>query len=105
MQTDILSGLKKVPFLSHLPDQDLCALAAQAKTGIFPKQSFIITEGDETASLHFLISGAVRVYTSDDHGKEVTLSIQEPGSYFGELALLDDQPRSVSVVTKEKTIC
>ena len=105
MQQDILSGLKKIPFLSHLPEQELTALASHAKTGTFPKQAFIITEGDETTSLHILLKGKVRVFSSDEHGKEVTLNIQEPGSYFGELALLDDQPRSVSIITLEKTTC
>ena len=80
MQQDILSCLKNIPFLSHLPDQELIALASHAKTGTFPKQAFIITEGDETTSLHILLKGKVRVFSSDEHGKEVTLNIQEPGS-------------------------
>lgn len=105
MQQDIFLGLKKIPFLANLPDEDINALASHSKTGSFPKQAFIITEGDDTASLYILLTGKVRVFSSDEHGKEVTLNIQEPGSYFGELALLDNEPRSVSVITLEPSTC
>ena len=105
MQQEIILGLKKIPFLENLPDEELKALAAHSKIGSFPKQAFIITEGDETGSLYILLTGKVRVFSSDEHGKEVTLNIHEPGSYFGELALLDNEPRSVSVITMEQSTC
>lgn len=105
MQEDILSSLKEIPFLANLPEEDLNVLASHAKKGSFPKRAFIITEGGETESLYILLSGKVRIFSSDENGKEVTLKILEPGSYFGELSLLDDEPRSVSVMTQEKTTC
>lgn len=105
MQQDVLSGLKAIPFLSDLPDETLCELALHAKKNTFPKHSFIITEGDETNSLYILLSGKIRVFSSDDQGKEVTLLIQTPVSYFGELALLSNEPRSASIITLENTHC
>ena len=105
MQQEIFLNLKKIPLLSRLPDEALNALAAKAKSVKFPKQAIIITEGDETSSLYIILSGKVRVFSSDEKSKEVTLLIQESGSYFGELALLGDEPRSASVETLEKTVC
>jgi CRP/FNR family cyclic AMP-dependent transcriptional regulator len=105
MQQEVFLNLKKIPFLSELPDEDLNALAAKAKSVIFSKQAIIITEGDETSSLYIILSGKVRVFSSDEKSKEVTLMIQESGSYFGELALLGDEPRSASVESLEKTAC
>jgi CRP/FNR family cyclic AMP-dependent transcriptional regulator len=105
MQQEILLNLKKIPLLSRLPDEALNALAAKAKSVKFPKQAIIMTEGDETSSLYIILSGKVRVFSSDEKSKEVTLLIQESGSYFGELALLGDEPRSASVETLEKTVC
>ncbi|MGZ8224892.1 MAG: Crp/Fnr family transcriptional regulator [Methylobacter sp.] len=105
MQQDIFLNLKKISFISNLPDEALDALAAKAKSVKFPKQAVIISEGDETSSLYIILSGKVRVFSSDEKSKEVTLLIQEPGSYFGELALLGDEPRSASVETLEKTVC
>jgi CRP/FNR family transcriptional regulator, cyclic AMP receptor protein len=105
MQQEVFLNLKKIPLLSKLPDEALNALAAKSKSVKFPKQAIIITEGDETSSLYIILSGKVRVFSSDEKSKEVTLIIQESGSYFGELALLGDEPRSASVETLEKTAC
>lgn len=105
MQKEVYAGLKKIPLLSNLPTDALLALADKAKSAKFPKQATIIMEGDETSSLYIILSGKVRVFSSDDKSKEVTLLIQEPGSYFGEIALLSDEPRSASVVTLESTVC
>ncbi len=105
MQQEVFLSLKKISFLSSLPDEVLNSLAAKAKSVKFPKQAVIILEGDETSSLYIILSGKVRVFSSDEKSKEVTLLIQEPGSCFGELALLGDEPRSASVETLEKTVC
>jgi CRP/FNR family transcriptional regulator, cyclic AMP receptor protein len=105
VQQDVFTGLKKIPFLSDLSDEVLISLAEKAKPAKFPKQATIIMEGDETSSLYIMLSGKVRVFSSDDKSKEITLLIQEPGSYFGELALLTDEPRSATVVTLETTTC
>jgi CRP/FNR family cyclic AMP-dependent transcriptional regulator len=105
MQQEIFSALKKIHFLADLPDEILDSLAAKSKSTNFPKQTIIITERDETSSLYIILSGKVRVFSSDEKGKEVTLFIQEAGTYFGELALLSDETRSASVITLEKTVC
>jgi CRP/FNR family transcriptional regulator, cyclic AMP receptor protein len=102
---EVFAGLKKIPFFSKLSDDVLVALAEKAKPAKYPKQATIIMEGDETSSLFIMLSGKVRVFGSDDKSKELTLMIQEPGSYFGEIALLTDEPRSASVVALEQTTC
>lgn len=105
MQQEVFLSLKKISFLSKLPDDAITSLAERAKSVRFPKQAVIISEGDETRSLYIMISGKVRVFTRDEKSKEVTLQVQESGSYFGELALLGDEPRSASVETLENTVC
>jgi CRP/FNR family cyclic AMP-dependent transcriptional regulator len=105
MQSEVLANLKRIAFLSNLSSDKLEALAAKAKAVKFPRQAIIISEGDETRSLYIILSGKVRVFSSDDKNKEVTLLIQEAGSHFGELALLSDEPRSASVQTLESTSC
>ncbi|MGR9086554.1 MAG: Crp/Fnr family transcriptional regulator [Gammaproteobacteria bacterium] len=105
MQPDVFSNLKKISFLSRLPDEAIASLAAKAKLLRFPRQAVILSEGDETRSLYIVLSGKVRVFTRDEKSKEVTLRVQESGSYFGELALLGDEPRSASVETLEMTVC
>jgi CRP/FNR family cyclic AMP-dependent transcriptional regulator len=105
MQQEVLLNLRKISFLSTMPDDALNALSAKAKVFKFPKQAVIISEGDETSSLYIILSGKVRVFGSDEKSKEVTLLVQEAGSYFGELALLSDEPRSAAVEALEPTVC
>jgi CRP/FNR family transcriptional regulator, cyclic AMP receptor protein len=105
VQQEVFTGLKKIPFLSKLSDDMLIKLAERAKPIKFQKQSTIIMEGDTTSSLYIILSGKVRIFGSDDKSKELTLMIQEAGSYFGEIALLTDEPRSASVVALENTTC
>ena len=66
----------------------------------FPKNSIIVNEGDVTDSLYIIMEGRVKAFLSDDEGREVVLSTQGPGEYFGEM-VLDQGPRSASVMTLE----
>ncbi len=87
------------PFWS-LPPQHLKALAEQGTVKAFPKNAVIISEGDRSDSLFIVQSGKVKVYLADEDGKELMLSTHGPGEYFGEM-ILDDGPRSASVMTLE----
>ncbi len=104
-QLEILACLRKIPALSEVPESALSTLADSATRKSFPKNSLILMEGDPAGPLFIILSGKVRVYLGNEAGKSITLSIQQSGSYFGELSLLDDQPRSASVVTVEPTLC
>ena len=93
-------NLKNFALFEGVPDADLRPLAERAVTRTFPKQAIIINEGDIGDSLFMVVAGRAKVYLSDEHGKELILSIKGPGQYFGELAL-DENLRSASVMTLE----
>ncbi len=67
-----------------------------------PKNTIVINEGDDTNSLYAILEGKVKVYLADEAGKEVILNTQGAGEYFGEVSLLDEGPRSASVITTEE---
>lgn len=92
--------LKGMPLFQGVSDADLRALAERAGTRSYPKQAMIVNEGDESDSLYLILSGRVKVYLADEHGKELILAIKGPGQYFGEM-VLDGQARSASVMTLE----
>jgi CRP/FNR family cyclic AMP-dependent transcriptional regulator len=102
---DILDCLKNIPTLSEVPPPALSELAECATKKSFSKNCLIFCEGDPAGPLYIILSGKVRVFLDSESGKTVTLSIQKSGSYFGELSLLDDRPRSASIVTLEPTLC
>lgn len=93
--------LKDVSIFEGLTDEDIGYLTERAATRTYPKGAIIVNEGDEGSSLFLIQSGSVKAYLSDDKGKEVVLSNQGPGDYFGELALFDEAPRSASVAALE----
>ncbi|MGR8931651.1 MAG: Crp/Fnr family transcriptional regulator [Gammaproteobacteria bacterium] len=105
MQSEVIGNLKKIPFVSGLSEEAIETLASKVKVAKFPKKAVIISEGDQTSSLYVILSGKVRIFGCNDKDKELTLLIQEPGSYFGELALLSNEPRSAAVEALEKTVC
>ena len=95
--------LKNIPLFSSLTDSELTAIEKVAVKKTFPKNTILLSEGDSTDALYVICEGKVKVTIDDNEGKELILSILGTGEYFGEMALLDDEPRSASVTTKETT--
>jgi CRP/FNR family cyclic AMP-dependent transcriptional regulator len=90
--------------ISEISDPMVRELAARGQVRTFPKNAVIINEGDRGDSLYVILSGKVKVYVSDDEGREMILDLYGPGDYVGEMAL-DGRPRSASVMTLEPTSC
>jgi CRP/FNR family transcriptional regulator, cyclic AMP receptor protein len=65
------------------------------------RSTMVMAAGDATDSLYIVLSGRLKVMMSDAEGKEVILAILGPGEFFGEMGLIDDEPRSASVVALE----
>ena len=93
--------LKAVPLFASFPDDQLRTLAAVVTRRSAPRASVIMAAGDQIDSLYIVISGRLKVMMGDADGKEVILSLIGPGEFFGEMGLIDDAPRSASVVTIE----
>jgi len=93
--------LKAVPLFASFPEDQLRVLTTVVTRRSAPRSTTIMAGGDATDSLYIVLSGRLKVMMSDSEGKEVILSILGPGEYFGEMGLIDDEPRSASVVTIE----
>ena len=93
--------LKTVPLFSSLSDEQLRVLQPCLQQRSYPRNSFILRAGEETDALYIILSGRVKVLIPDDQGREVILATLGPNEYFGEMGLLDEQPRSASVETLE----
>ena len=93
--------LKDVGGFEGLSDEQIGLLTNRAAIRTYPRAAIIVNEGDEGNSLFVIQSGSVKAFLSDENGREVVLSTQGPGEYFGDLALFDDEPRSASVMTLE----
>lgn len=82
----------------------LRALALKGVVRSYQKNSVVINEGDKGDSLFVLLQGSVKVFSTDQDGREITYGEVRAGDYFGELSL-DGGPRSASVMTLEPSVC
>ena len=88
------------PFGSALDAGELRSLSAQGVIKSYAKNTVVVSEGDDTDAFFIVVAGRVKVYVSDEEGREVVLRALSPGEYFGEMTL-DGHPRSASVMTTE----
>lgn len=94
--------LRTVPLFSSLSDEQLRVLSPFVQMRSYPRSTFILRAGEETDALYVILSGRVKVLIPDEEGHEVILTVMGPHEFFGEMGLLDDQPRSASVETLEQ---
>jgi len=93
--------LRNFELFQQLKDEEVDDILAHIHCRSFPRKTQIVTEGDDSHSLYFLLEGRVKIYLDDDSGKEIIMNIHEAGEFFGELGLIKSIPRTASVVTLE----
>lgn len=93
--------LSKLQLFSGLPEEVLEGLSDRMKETEYKRNTIVITQGDETRSLYIVKQGRLKVLASDEDGNQTIFSFLGTGDFFGELSLLDDAPRSASVITVE----
>ena len=89
--------LKSVPLFSLFSDEQLASLVPALQHRSFAKNACIIRAGETSDSLYIILSGRARVLIDDGQGREVILNVLGPNEFFGEMSLVDAQPRSATV--------
>ena len=95
--------LKKVPLFQGFKKVDIEQLAPLFSEEEYPAETYIITEGAVGDSMYILISGSVRILKKVNESEDMVINHLFEETYFGELALIDNLPRSASVVANETT--
>ena len=94
---EMIDMLRKVPLFSELNENELKAIASLANSLDIPKKNIVFQEFDLGDSMYVILHGEVKVSTYSADGREVVLALLGVGSFFGELSLLDAEPRSATV--------
>jgi len=97
----IVDFLSTVPLLSRIDRNELQKFAEVTREKNYPKGSVILFEDDPGDSLFIVREGRVKVVLVGEDGREVILGVLGVGEHFGELSLIDDQPRSAHVIAME----
>ncbi len=95
--------LSTVPLFKSLDAAELVKFGEMVREKAYPKGSVILFEDDPGDSLFVVRSGRVKVVLVAEDGREVILGILGVGEHFGELSLIDDQPRSAHVIAMEES--
>jgi CRP/FNR family transcriptional regulator, cyclic AMP receptor protein len=88
--------LKRVPAFARLTDDQLTFLASSVGAQRFERSETVFHQGNIGSVLYIIVSGQVRIYRSSPSGQELTIAILCDNDFFGEMALLDGQPRDAS---------
>mgnify|MGYP001133755689 CR=1 FL=1 len=95
--------LRQTPFFEGLPEELVEKATVHVVSRTHPANQVILLENDWGSSVYFILEGWAKIRTYNLDGKEVTLNILGAGELFGEMAALDEVPRSTDVITLAPT--
>lgn len=98
-----MSKLRGIELFQNLAPEELQSIEDLAVSCCYPKNKLMIKENETANAMYFIDNGKVRVFVTDETGKQLTLDTLGTGEYFGELSLLDEASRSASVITLERS--
>ena len=86
-------NLRDFALFENLDFEEITELESRSQTRIAEKGRLLYLPGDRSDAVYFLASGRIKISRLSDNGKEFILEIVEPGSFFGETGVLDEEPR------------
>lgn len=96
-------SLRGISLFDNLPDPDLRALEAQCRWRSYARGETLVDKGGSSRDVYFIVKGSAAAVTFSPAGREVTLGIIRSGDMFGELAAIDEEPRSATVTAIEQS--
>jgi CRP/FNR family cyclic AMP-dependent transcriptional regulator len=99
----VINALRGCPLFAPCPDGVLADVGRRLRHRHFRRNEVIFHQGDPGDALHVITEGAVKILLPSAEGDEAIIATLQQGDFFGELALLDGQPRSATATTVEPT--
>ena len=90
--------LQKVALFQSVEPEELSRIASLLSPRDVPKDAHVVTQDEPGDALFIIAKGRMKVVLYGDNGREVILTLLKTGDFFGEMALLDDLPRSANVI-------
>ncbi len=90
--------LRSLPFFQELTSEELERVVALGSVVVYPKDIVLFREGDKGEALYVVLDGSVRVSKAVPGSRDEAMAFMERGSFFGEMALVDEFPRSATAM-------
>lgn len=97
----LVSAIKNIPAFAPLPDDLLKDVMTMAAIRDYDRREDVITQGEQDRCMFFLMKGKLSVRVN---GTEVNV-LDKPNTVFGEMGIIDESPRSASVVARRESRC
>ena len=100
-ETDVYEILKKIPIFQDLSRREFSKIENILHRRNWSPDEAIVNEGDAGLGMYIIVEGEVRIIQEGEDGRPLQLATLGTGDFFGEQALLDDSPRTASVIAAE----
>lgn len=101
--TELHATLSSLPLFKNLDEETLRNLVREARIRSYQEGEIICYQGDSGVTCHIILKGKVRIYTTQEDGRELCVHILGPGEIVGEMAIFENLPRSANVEALEET--
>ncbi|HEY8279963.1 MAG TPA: cyclic nucleotide-binding domain-containing protein [Bdellovibrionota bacterium] len=94
-----VAALEKIPLFASLNDQERVTLLNEMHPAFYNHGTYLVHQGELGREFFVLVKGHASAHYTDVHGKKMVLADLVEGDAFGEIALIDDVPRTASIVS------
>jgi CRP-like cAMP-binding protein len=96
--------LRKFPLFANLPEEELKVTSSLLRVKNYSRREIVCRKEEAADGLYLLFSGSLQAVDIAEDGREIGLNLIKPGSFFGELSVIDGLPRSAHIVALQPSV-
>lgn len=96
--------LRKFPLFANLPEEELKVTSSLLRLKNYGRREIVCRKEEAADGLYLLFSGSLQAVDIAEDGREIGLNLIKPGSFFGELSVIDGLPRSAHIVALQPSL-
>jgi CRP/FNR family transcriptional regulator, cyclic AMP receptor protein len=96
--------LRKFPLFANLPEEELAVTNSLLRLKNFGRREIVCRKEEAADGLYLLFSGSLQAVDIAEDGREIGLNLIRPGSFFGELSVIDGLPRSAHIIALQPSL-
>jgi len=97
--------IRNIPLFSGLSREDIAKILGKLEERSFSSGATVFSQGDQGDAFYLIQSGAVQVVLESAGGRSESIAVLGPQDWFGEMALLSEEPRSATIIAvKDSTV-